>query len=369
MFRRWFARDSRTIQRRTTPGARWTRLSARALRLAATMVVPLGLVLLPAIDVRATGPCGGPSAAVGTSPLQYEGGHVLQYPYVYAIFLESGSGPATQPTDQLGQFTAELGNTPFSDVLSQYGMFPTMAFQGARTFNTDGPLNDGYIRDISSLLVSDPVNPLKLPPQGSDLLLVYFVDDAVGFDDPTVGSLCTNITGYHGTGSTKYGPSTILNPPLAYTYAVVGSLSDSCMNSLQVGVPAGWVDPALHQVDRQTIAASHEIAEAITDPFFGQTGLQAWVFPGVNGTKDQEIADFCKWSYAPVQIDGKSNRWWVQPIYDLNLDKITNGGVSCAAVEPNPIASPACYGSTSPSPGCGAASSMAAKNLPGSASE
>jgi hypothetical protein len=285
-------------------------------------------------------------------PLQFQGGPVLTVPWIMGIFW--GKTWNTSNAGARDKLTSFLSDLPiaggFNHVLSQYGMFPIPAFAGTQTASIPmftGTLTDADVQaNIAWMMNADLI---QKPPSGQ-LLLVIFLDDTVQIDDPnSMFRVCTatnaNQTGYHGTVS---WPPAIIDA----AYAVVGSLSDACLASLDGFTPSMLLGKA--PTDRQTIIASHEIAEAVTDPKFGQPNGNAWVFPALSdGATTEEIADFCEYrSDAAVQIQAGSDTWWVQQIYDLQLDKATQGAMPCSANEPNALPTPSCFGPTPFPLGC-----------------
>ncbi len=102
-------------------------------------------------------------------------------------------------------------------------------------------------------------------PPNTSVLYAFVLPVGATFTDPQIGTLCDTFTGYHDTAST-------------YAFAVVGS----CPKHV-----AGLTD--VEQVER---VFSHEIIEAITDPFGDGIAARSpddpWSFIGGG-----EVADVC----------------------------------------------------------------------------
>jgi hypothetical protein len=288
--------------RETTRCIKWTTI-ARAL---ATMAIPATLVLTPAADVRATGDCNGPAPTDYLDPLQYGGGPVLTLPWIVGVFW----GPLWQfePTfisDDLGAFLGDLpAASGYVNVLTQYGMAPYLTTLGTR-FVTEpgGLLTDQQLQASLAAMVNNGTIPQA--PNGQTLVVI-FLDEATSINDPGF-HVCTP------TGPDQVGYHRVIDPSLTnanITYAVVGSLTDSCIASMVAPVPRVLQGRA--QRDRRTIIASHEIAEAITDPMFGNETQQGWYFhaPGTNDP-DEEIGDVCEDPSNAVQITvSGTDTWW-----------------------------------------------------------
>jgi hypothetical protein len=313
------------------------------------VAIPAALVLTPAADVRATGFCNGKTRPPGGQTLEYAGGPVLTQPTIVGV-LWGSFWPLEPPSlsTNVAAFLDDLPEAPgFIHVLTQYGMIPFLFSLGTTSVSGSaytGVLTDQQLQAHLAQLIN--FGSIPLAPSGNTLIVI-FLDESTSV---TFGifNVCTathpNQVGYHN----------FLDPSLVsadVSYAVIGSLSDACIASMEFPVPGVLQGRA--QGDRRTIIATHEIAEAITDPRVGVVGQQAWFF-GLNDVNaaNEEIGDVCEDPSNAVQITvGGIDTWWVQQVYDLHSDIATNGGTPCSISEPDVLPPPSCFG-PAPTGGC-----------------
>lgn len=207
----------------------------------------------------------------------YQGGPLIDHAAVEAIYLGqawTSDAALAQNADRLDQFLGNLTQSTFMDMLAEYGTSQGGAigrgqFTGrlnvAQDDWTGGVLTDATIQHrLNSEIVSRAIPA----PNGNQLLMVFTPPNV----SITQGGLSSDgrplgFAGYHShfvdaQGATVY-------------YAVIPN-------------PAGNDRvPRLSADDQQTVSASHELAEAVTDP----TGNSWWDDSGDTYT-GLEIADF-----------------------------------------------------------------------------
>jgi len=269
-----------------------------------------------------------PPTAAAFPGFVYNGGPVIASPQVYTSFwgpLWSQDQTYQARADRLNQFHADLLQSPFMNVLSQYGVgagagAAGVFVQGTFVSSVPSTLTDTGIQGIIQSAVT--AGALPEPTSPSNPALVIYLDETTGVNDPGNGLvLCeaANDTafGYHNFFTTAAG-----NP---FYYAVVPVLNDNCLGESCPNDDAGC---SLHlsepQDDRLTQVASHEFAEMTTDP-----QLNAWVDP-TNG----ENGDICNGESATLTVG--TNTWTVQRIYSKYDDINSNGSVYCLSQAPSP---------------------------------
>ena len=245
----------------------------------------------------------------------YSGGPVIASPQVYTSFwgpLWTQDQTHKSRADRLSRFHADLLQSGFMNVLSQYGVGHGAGAAGAfvrATFigNVPGTLTDPGIQTIIQSSITEGVLPEPTTP--SIIAVIIYLDETIGVDDASNGLvLCeaANDTafGYHNFFTTTAG-----NP---FYYAIVPAHLNQT------------------QEQRQTQVASHEFAEMTTDP-----QLNAWVDPA-NG----ENGDICNGESDPLTVG--ANTWTVQRIYSKYDDINSSGRVFCLsqAQDPRPRLSP-----------------------------
>jgi hypothetical protein len=257
----------------------------------------------------------------------YNGGPVVTCPLVYTSFWGSewlGDTAHLMRAARLSQFHQDLIKSGFMNVMSQYGagsgagagIFVRASFlNNVPTTLTDVGIHNVIQSCIDAGVLPEPGNP-------SNNVLMIFLDESIGVNDPGAGLvLCepTNDTafGYHNFFNTTAG-----HP---FYYAVTPALADACLTE---SCPGNDVGCSLHlsetQEQRQTQVASHEFAEMITDP-----QLNAWFDP-FNG----ENGDICNGESDTITVG--ANTWTVQRIYSKFDDINTNGASFCLAQAANP---------------------------------
>jgi hypothetical protein len=267
----------------------------------------------------------GPAGAAQFPGFSFHGGPVIRSPQVTTSFWGSlwSDDAHQQLAADLNQFHADLLQSDFMNVLSQYGVGTgagSGAFLGA-TFISDvtDTLTDQGIQDvIQSAIDSGTLQE----PSGPDHVLMIYLDETKEVNDPGAQLvLCEpeNDTafGYHNFFTTSAGN--------AFYYAVIPGLTDDCLSE---SCPGGDATCSLHlsqaREQRLTQVASHEFAEMTTDP-----QLNGW-FDSQAG----ENGDICNGQTDQITVGG--NTWNVQQTFSEVDDQ--SGGSFCLAqaVTPKP---------------------------------
>lgn len=311
---------------------RSTRRARAAVAVAAGLLLltPLAAGAAPAVSTPAT-------ATTGTAPaqdpvtddgkaLRYQGGRVLLDPRVYIVFWGSEWGQPDakgMPTsDPLGvapvvvDFFSRLGGKgdTWSTILTQYcsgtKIDDKSCGPGSRRIPPlkRSPLRGWWVDTSPGPGQSDFDNRMGAQDEVTDRALKHFgathPDDVVVLMLPP-GSSSGNCGAYHGSaGTTAGGPRAIIGIPYPLP-ACPNSRPPSCVLGQPECLPT--TELAITQ------AASHEYAEAVTNPFpincVNPTGICGWVLKDAavwasRQGQTTEISDTCS-VYRYVQLNGK----------------------------------------------------------------
>lgn len=210
-----------------------------------------------------------------------------------------------QQTHILDGFLADLVRGPYMDMLAGagYGVSRGTATGGATDplhLNSADMLMDDGIRSYLQLAIAAH---LVQPPDANRLYVVFVEDNiAVQADDGDLSR--TDFLGYHGA----FAGHNASGSPTDIRYVVVTYPGGTIGNASLSGLSA---------VNNMTEVASHEIAEAVTDPDVGY-GALGWYDDGLN----QENADLANAQY--VMLDGYA----VQRVADRNDEPMTPAGAA-----------------------------------------
>lgn len=250
--------------------------------------------------------------AFAASNLAYYGGPVIEHAKVYAVFW--GNGVPSQTQTGIGPFFANVLDSTHMDWLKEYntnvravdgraGTNQTIgrgAFAGSITiqpFNTSSDLKD---EDIQRELEKQ-IQAGKLPPAtDNNLYMIYFpagISISIG-DQASCSTFCAYHEGFKSSG---LGANVF--------YGVMPICGFGC----------GFGGNAF---DSMTIVSSHEMTEAITDPF--PTPGNNPAFPQAWNTSDgQEIGDLCAQGSSTVTGHGIVSK--VQWEYDNSISACNKG--------------------------------------------
>lgn len=273
---------------------------------------------------------GGISPAAATFPgFVYNGGPVVRCPQIYTSFW--GSLWRTDPSHmeragRLNQFLRDLAQSSFMNVLTQYGV-NTMGFlmRACVVDSIPSTLTSSDVESIVQCCID--AGALPEPSNPADQVVVIYLDENTGVDDPDLGIVmceptCDSAFGYHLFFTTAAG-----NP--CY-YAVIPSLSDRCLIETCPSDSSCSLHLSATQEQRLTQVTSHEFAEMVTDP-----EVSAWYDP-----EHGECGDICNGEVDVIPIGNET--WTVQRIYSRYDDIRSDGAVHClsSASTPEPVLSP-----------------------------
>lgn len=254
----------------------------------------------------------------------YQGGPLIDNVAVDTVFLGAAwTSDATlkQDATRLDQFFGSIANSSFLDMLAQYstsqgGHIGRGTFDGSWTLPQDdwmaSVIHDQTIRDVLDSEIAGGVLPA---PDGNRLYFVYTPPNI----NVQAGGEASNGTpvgfgGYHDSfvdlaGQTVY-------------YAVI---PDPIGNNRVSGLSAD---------DQQTMASSHELAEAITDPTFN-----SWWDDSGDAYTGLEIADFANPSTDTVYLGQYAvERVWSDGLGGLEAPAGATPTASSNAAPPVPVA-------------------------------
>ncbi len=276
------------------------------------------------------------AAAAGQAGPRFAGAFLRQNgptldnnPTLFAVFLgdlwSSDQSHGARAT-QLVQFLQDLVSSSYLKLLTEYGCdkatFGRRVDVGGSSAN---PITDKSIRTTIGSLTRDG----RLPRPDSNTMIVVFLDDSMVFRDlhgPTGPIRMCDAGSDHDWGYHYY----FRIGHAACYYAVVPSLTDTCLRNIVAGGPqTGSVTMNEKQIDRQTVVASHEIVEMMTDPE-PWTGW-SWSVDGDN----EEVADICQ-DNAPSTLTFDGRAWSVANVYSVKLDKQTDGQSTCVGATSAP---------------------------------
>jgi hypothetical protein len=264
-----------------------------------------------------------PGSSVGIS---YNGGTVLRCPQIYVGFW--GSDYYRDPgyitlSGQLTQFMKDLPNSDFMNVLTQYGAGfgagLTGTFVQAHNLAITGTLfTNQDIENWIQILIDFNVIP-DASPEGSlgANVMMIFLDDTISIEDPGfLGGDGGGLVLCEPNGDTAFGYHYYFNTNSGNPmyYAVVGALTDQCLQQSCPDDNSCNLHLNQTQLERITIVASHEMAEMMTDP----EPFSGWV---------PEIGDVCAGTTDTLTVG--ANTWTVQRVYSVEDDLATGGATLC----------------------------------------
>jgi hypothetical protein len=227
-----------------------------------------------------------------TLSVSYHGGPLIRNVQVETLYLGSVWGNTQQPTAvSLNSFFSYIANSPYMDMLGQYNVGRGQ-FIGTDTV-TSQPSGNSITEARIQTILSQEIQKGSLAAPSANSLYVVFLP-------PRVRETPTDI-GHHSQFLDSTSGKTI-------TYAVIDDQLDP---QGQIQVPQG-APSSLTAANQQTWVASHELAEAVTDPDT-TTGWRDYTQTG------GEIADIAQDTLPVGQVDGILNGYDVQKVWS-NLD-------------------------------------------------
>lgn len=232
----------------------------------------------------------------------YHGGVILPNVQVQPLFYGDqwyDNSSLYQETGQFGGFLQYLVNSPYMDMLTK------ASYNVGRGSYTPGQiqlasLNSNYFLEdstIQSTLQTDIYNG-ALKPVTEDGLYVVYVEPNIAVQRSDGSSSLANTNGFAGYHATFQ----LSNGWIAH-YAVIPTPGGTVG-----GAGNGSGNPSLNTFDEMTLASSHEIAEAVTDPNVNFSTPIGWYDDQRNG----EIGDIV--AGQTVYLNGYA----VQKIADQN---------------------------------------------------
>lgn len=229
-----------------------------------------------------------PRAMLSLGGVTYQGGPLLNDVQVETVFLGQAwaSNPQlVQTANDLNQFFSFVTNSTYLDVLQEYstpqaGQIGRGSWVGSVTIAQDfwprGTIDD---RQIQNLLNQEIAAGAIAPPDSNRLLFVFTPPNVVVTQGgASSDGFPSGFAGYHNSFLDSAGS--------LVRYAVIPD-------------PIGNDQAALAPFDQQTAAASHEMAEAVTDP----DGTSWWDATN-DATSGYEIGDFGDLNTDTVYLGG-----------------------------------------------------------------
>jgi hypothetical protein len=261
------------------------------------------------------------NSSSGSTEMLYYGGPVISNPQIYVVFW----GPSVSATTKaaMPDFYASMVNSDYMDFLKIYNT-SNVTVQGTGHTGTNQSLGRG------TFLQAIQINPAKLSgtiddseirveiqkqidahvlpaPTASSLYMFHFPKGLkiTMTDGATVATSCQQFCAYHE----GFQPST--GAPVYY-----GVMPDLDSLACSFGCGSGG------SLARVTVSASHELIEAITDPFptpGSHPGFpQAW-----NTADGQEVGDLCQSNTGSLK--GHAANYTIQQEWSSALGGCTTG--------------------------------------------
>ena len=209
--------------------------------------------------------------------LGYHGGAVLSNVAVETLYYGqawSQNAALEQTAKYLNRYFSDITNSSYLDLLSQYGTYQQSIGRGQFTgadFDPSNPPGGNVVTDdqIQQMIESQMAGGALPAASANQLIVVFTAPNVVVSMGGQTSAAIPGFYGYHGSFTSALGQQ--------IRYAVVAN-------------PTGNDKvPGLSAADQLTLIASHELAEAITDP-----DGNAW-FDGnrYSPTYGEEIGDLC----------------------------------------------------------------------------
>ncbi len=264
------------------------------------------------------------------------GGPVITSPTVYTSFW----GPLWQTdqhyqtlTGQLNQYHADLLQSNFMNMLSQYGVGTgagsgTFVNQPTVVSNVPTALTLRTIQSTIQSLIDQQFLPEPVAP-GNNVLMIY-LDETLGVKDPAHHLVLCESANDNAFGFHQFFTTTAGNP--CY-FAIVPVLADACLRETCSNDAHCSLHLSQKQLDRITQVASHEFAEMCTDPQL--TGWYDLTDTDLQGHPVGENGDICNGEANAITVG--ANTWGVQKIYSKTDDLGSGGTNFCVSQSPNPL--------------------------------
>jgi hypothetical protein len=233
----------------------------------------------------------------------YHGGAVVHDPHV--ALLVWGSGYPTATERAIEHFLGGLHNSAFGAVLAEY-------------FDTQGHINNDITFTGTWVDTQEPSAAPTVEQVQAE------VARAISHAGWTVNANAVVVVLLPSGAS----PSPVGHDSCGYhTAASAGYLRQTAPAIAVAGYPSGACDVGIGGTDGTTLIASHELAEAITDPIGAVYGPSGWW--GIGGPPLGEVADACEPTASFLQLsDGGSAV--VSDIYGLQQSRCVSFGPNVA---------------------------------------
>jgi hypothetical protein len=287
-----------------------------------------------------------PGAGAGTFPnFLYQGGPVINTPEVYIAFVGDWSGTANQNrATRLSQFVADLMNSSYMNILSQYGCGSTGTVKNSIFLpNSTSPLTHADLTTLLQNAINSSDAATHLPEPNASQVCIMFLDDSTAVDDAATGAIICEASSDTAFGYHTFFTTTAGNP---FPFAVVPGLTDTCVtNSCPAGDSTCTLKTTQTQEQRQTAVTSHEFSEMITNPINSgdiATSEFAWIDLTDPSPLDPsftagENGDICAGTFGTITVG--ANTWTVQTMYSKLDDQNTDGSTTCITSAANPLPS------------------------------
>lgn len=233
-------------------------------------------------------------------PVVYYGGPVISAVKLYAVFWTAAVDKTTQA--KIGPFYDALANSSYIDMLKQYGTKDQTIGRGSfggvitlKPINTSKSLDQ---KDVEAEIIAQLDKGVLPKPDGNTLFMIHFPQGyrITAFGGASCSTWCADHEGIKN--HPKYGN---------VAYAMMPDMGGACAFGCGSNGTFGNL----------TVSASHEIAEAITDPMSPAAGQQnafpaAWLSPDQN-----EIGDLCVKGIST--LSSKAASYPVQDEYDNSI--------------------------------------------------
>ena len=263
------------------------------------------------------------SSVTGSHEMAYYGGPVISHVQIYLILWGDQVSQNTQ--SEMPGFYSSMVNSSYMDFLKIYNT-TNVKVEGGTHASTDQTVGRGSFMQtiqISPVKLRGKIDDAeiqaelekqilagKIPAVTPDSLFMIHFPKGLSItmhDGNSVATSCVQFCAYHNGFKTATGTSVY--------YGVIPNL-DGFMCRLGCG---GFFSSAL---TRATVSASHEMMEAITDPF--PTPGNTPGYPQAWNTKDgAEIGDLCQGSNGTLK--GGAKDYIVQQEWDQSHSACTTG--------------------------------------------
>jgi uncharacterized repeat protein (TIGR01451 family) len=266
-----------------------------------------------------------PAIFANNPEIVYWGGPIVSNVHVVKVLWGSSVDPGT--TAGLNQFYTDITNSPYFDLLGEYGtvnlsgqggvpgsnqLIHRGVFDGSFTISPSlcpgGATSCSITNDQIQTELLSQVNAGHLPQPVSDgqgntntLYMIYF-PPGVSISLPGGATSCSffGFCAYHFN-------TTLTSQKLGYGVFPDFSPASACSTGCGIGSPA----------QNLTSASSHEMGEAVTDILVGSASVSGQFAPPLAwmSQKQGEIGDVCEFAVNDVPITIGSNTYTVQQLW------------------------------------------------------